>query len=211
MIPWRWGRFLGLTVAGLAPTASQLTKIGKIVSHIELPVKLLDYFLRCNKSNINQPAGCRLCSRARESWFESTNDLADETYATLAMQVEKGLHLFTELPTTSSERTCMTACRLHKNQKSSSSLSRLTKKVNWQESAAKKRICSKEHVVAVTKAQKIEVTIGVKKIIFENWPWGRWPDSVAINEDIQIAYAFTGKRSTNRDEGLLEKEKEANE
>jgi len=138
MIPWRWGRFLGLTVAGLTPTASQLTKIGKIVSHIELPVKLLDYFLRCNKSNINQPAGCRLCSRARESWFESTNDLADETYATLAMQAEKGLHQFTELPTTSSERTCMTACRLHKNQKSSSSLSRLTKKVNWQESAAKK-------------------------------------------------------------------------
>jgi len=66
-------------------------------------------------------------------------------------------------------------------------------------------------MVAVAKAQKIEVTVPVKKIIFKNWLWGRRPDGVAINEDIQIAYAFTGKRSTNRDEGFLEKEKEANE
>jgi len=120
MIPWRWRRFLGLTVAGLSPTASQLTKIGKISSHVELPAKLLGYILRCNKSNINHPAGCRLCSRARKSRFQSTNDLANETYATSAVQAEKGLQQFTELPTTSSESTCMTACRLHKNQKSSS-------------------------------------------------------------------------------------------
>jgi len=56
------------------------------------------------------------------------------------------------------------------------------------------RICSKNQVAQ--KAQDIEVTIPVKKIqesrnnldpgsFFENRFWGRRPDGVAINEDVQ--------------------------
>jgi len=56
-IPWRRRRRLGMAVAGNTPTASFLTKIGKI-----------------------QSAGCRLCKIAREARGESTDGLADETH-----------------------------------------------------------------------------------------------------------------------------------
>jgi len=47
---------------------------------------------------------------------------------------------------------------------------------------------------------------------FVNRFWGRRPDGVAINEALKIVYMLTLKRSTNRDEGLLEvKDAEANE
>ena len=57
-IPWKLMRQLGIAVAGNTPTASFLTKIGKI-----------------------QSAGCRLCRIAREARGESTDGLADETHA----------------------------------------------------------------------------------------------------------------------------------
>jgi len=38
---------------------------------------------------------------------------------------------------------------------------------------------------------------------FVNCLWGRRPDGVAINEDLQIVYIFGFKRSTDRDEGFL--------
>ena len=42
--------------------------------------------------------------------------------------------------------------------------------------------------------------------------WGRRPDGVTINEDLQIVYILASKRSTDRDEGFLEvKKAEANE
>ena len=42
--------------------------------------------------------------------------------------------------------------------------------------------------------------------------WGRRPDGVAINEDLQIVFISEFKGSTDRDEGFLEaKEAEANE
>jgi len=73
------------------------------------------------------------------------------------------------------------------------------------------RICSKEE--QAEKTQDIEATITVKKSqearsnldpgsFFENHIWGRRPDGVAINEDMQIVYNLEFKRSTDRDEGF---------
>ena len=56
-IPWRLRRRLGMVVEGNTPTASFLTKIGKMKS-----------------------AGCRLCKTAQEARGESTDGLADETH-----------------------------------------------------------------------------------------------------------------------------------
>jgi len=42
--------------------------------------------------------------------------------------------------------------------------------------------------------------------------WGRQPDGVEINEDMQMVYILEFERSTRRDEGFLEvKKAEANE
>ena len=56
-IPWRRRRRLGMAVAGNTPTASFLTKTGKM-----------------------QSAGCRLCKIAREARGESIDGLANETH-----------------------------------------------------------------------------------------------------------------------------------
>jgi len=83
-------------------------------------------------------------------------------------------------------------------------------------------ICSNEKLAE--KAQDIKVTISVKESqaarynldpesFFVNRFWGRRPGGVAINEALQIRVGYTlkFKRSTDRDEGLLEvKEEEAN-
>ena len=64
------------------------------------------------------------------------------------------------------------------------------------------------------KAQGIEVTIPGKnsqeagynldpQSFFFNCFWGRRPDGVAINEDLQIVYILEFKWSTDRDEGFL--------
>jgi len=92
--------------AGNMPTDSFLTKIGKM-----------------------QSAGCRLCKIAREARGESTDSLADETHGHINSAGAKEWQQQLRLPTTPSGGTCMTACTLHKSQKASSCLSRLTKKV----------------------------------------------------------------------------------
>ena len=56
-IPWQRRRRFGIAVAENTPTASLLTKIGKM-----------------------QSAGCRLCRIAREARGESTDGLVDETH-----------------------------------------------------------------------------------------------------------------------------------
>jgi len=56
-IPWHRRRRLGMSLAGNMPTASFLTKIGKM-----------------------QSAGYRLCKIAREARGESTDGLADKTH-----------------------------------------------------------------------------------------------------------------------------------
>jgi len=106
-IPLRRRRRLGVVVAGNMPTASFLTKIGKM-----------------------QSAGCWLCKIAREARGESTDGLVDETHTvTSTVQAAKEWQQQLRLPTTPSGGTCMTACTLHKSQNASSSLSRLKKKV----------------------------------------------------------------------------------
>jgi len=117
----------------------------------------------------------------------------------------------------------MIACTLHKSQRASSSLSRLTKNVHISTLCRREkflRICSKEDLTE--KAQDIEVTIPVKKSqeaqynldpesFFLNRFWGRRTDGVAINVALQIACILEFKQSTHRDEGFLEvKDEEAN-
>jgi len=96
-----------MAVAENTPTASFLTKIGKM-----------------------QSAGCRLCRIAREARGESTDGLADETHGHINSAGCEGMATTVTAAHHSIWRhTCMTACTLHKSQKASSSLSRLTKKV----------------------------------------------------------------------------------
>jgi len=97
-----------MAVAGNTPTASFLTKIGKM-----------------------QSAGCRLCRIAREARGESTDGLADDTHGHINSAGCEGMAttvtaVHHSIPPAG---TCMTACTLHKSQRASSSLSRLTKKV----------------------------------------------------------------------------------
>ena len=89
-----------MVVAGITPTANFLTKIGKV-----------------------QSAGCRLCRMAREARGESTDGLAAETHGHINSAGCEGM------ATNPCGGSCLTACMLHKTQKASSSLSRLTKKV----------------------------------------------------------------------------------
>ena len=70
-IPWRRRRRLGMAVAGNMPTASFLTKIGKM-----------------------QSAGCRLCKIAREARCENTDGLADETHGHISRLRRNGNNSF---------------------------------------------------------------------------------------------------------------------
>jgi len=67
-IPWQRSRRLGMVVAGNTPTASFLTKIGKM-----------------------QSAGCWLCRIAREARGESTEGLAAETHGHINSAGCKGM------------------------------------------------------------------------------------------------------------------------
>jgi len=97
---------LGMTVAGNTPTASFLTKIGKI-----------------------QSARCRLFKIAREARGESTDGLANETHGHINSAGCEGMATTVTAAHHSISNTCMTPCTLHKSQKASSSLSPFTKKV----------------------------------------------------------------------------------
>ena len=65
---WQRRRRLGMAVAGNTPTASFLTKMGKM-----------------------QSAGCRLCRIAREARGESTDGLTDETHGHINSAGCKGM------------------------------------------------------------------------------------------------------------------------
>jgi len=105
-IPWQRRRRLGMAVVENTPTASFLTKVGKM-----------------------QSAGCRLCRIAPEARGERTDGLAAETHGHINSAGCEGMAMTVTAATTPSGGTCMTACMLHKSLKASSSLSRLTKKV----------------------------------------------------------------------------------
>jgi len=190
-----------MVVAGNTPTASFLTKIGKM-----------------------QSAGCRLCRLLREARGESTDGLADETHGHINSAGCKGMATTITAVHHSIWRHLYD--NMHAAQKPKSKLKFVTpdKESNmstlWRREEFL-RICSKEELAE--KAQDIERTIPVKKSqetrynldpgsCFVNCFWGRRPDGVAINQALKIVYILESKQSTDRDEGFLEvKDAEAHE
>jgi len=168
---------LGMAVAGNTPTASFLTKIGKM-----------------------QSAGCQLCRIAREARGESTDGLADETHghvnsagcegmATTVTAAHRSIwrHLYDSMHAAQKPKSKLKFVTLDKG----SNLSTLWRREEFL------RICSKEDLTE--KAQDIEGTIPVKKSqevrynldpgsFFVNRFWGRRPEGVAINEALKIVY-----------------------
>ena len=200
-IPWKRRRRLGMAVAGNTPTASFLTKIGKI-----------------------QSAGCRLCSIARGARGESTDSLAAETHGHINSAGCEGMattvtaahhsiwrHLYDSMHTAQKTKSKLKLATLDKD----SNMSALWRREEFL------RICSQEELAE--KAQDIEVTKPVKKShearynldpgpFFENCFWGRRLDGIAIYQALQIVCILEFKRSTDRDERfLVVKEAEANE
>jgi len=174
-LPWRRKRRLGMAVAGNTPTASFLTKIGKM-----------------------QSAGCRLCKIAREARDESTDGLADETHGHIDSAGCEGMATTVTAAHHSIWRHLYDSMHAVQKLKSNLKFVKLDKESNmstlWRREEFL-RICSKEKLAE--KAQDIEVTIPVKKSqearynlepgsFFVNRFWGRRPDGVAINEALKI-------------------------
>ena len=67
-IPWKRRRRMGMAVAGVTPTGSWLTKIGKLPA-----------------------TGCRLCKRAREARGDSTQELPNGTHHHINSAVCEGM------------------------------------------------------------------------------------------------------------------------
>jgi len=179
-----------MAVAGNTPTASFMTKIGKM-----------------------QSAGYQLCKIAQEARGESTDGLADETHGHINSAGCEGMATTVTAAHHSIWRYLYDS--MHATQKPTSKLKFVTidKESNtrmlWRREEFL-RICSKEELAE--KAQDIEVTIPVKKSqetrynldpgsFFVNRFWGRRPDRVAIDEALKIVYILELKRSTDRDEG----------
>jgi len=173
---------------------------------------------------VNQSAGCRLCTIAREAQGESADGLADETHDHINSAVCEGM-----ATTVTAAHRSIWSClydSMHAAQEPKSKLKFVTldKESNmstlWQREEFL-RICSKEELAE--KAQDIEVTILVKKSqetrynlnpgsFFVKHFWGRRPDGDAINEALKIVYILEVRWSTDKDEGFLEvKDAEANE
>jgi len=171
-IPWQRRRQLEMAVAGNTPTASFLTKIGKM-----------------------QSAGCRLCRIAREARGESTNGLADETHghinsagckgmATTVMAAHHSIwkHLYDSMHATQKPKSKLKFGKLKfVTLDKQSNMSTLWRREEFL------RIYNKEELAE--KAQDIEVTIPVKKSqearynldsgsFFVNRFWGRRLDGV---------------------------------
>jgi len=96
-----------MTVAGNKPTASFLTKIGKM-----------------------QSAGCRLCRIAREARGESTDCLADEKYGLINSAGCEGIATALTAAHHSICRHLYDSMHAAQKPKSKLSLSRLTRKVS---------------------------------------------------------------------------------
>jgi len=192
-ILWKQRRRFGVAVAGNTPTASFLTKIGKM-----------------------QTAGCWLCRIARETRGESTDSLAAETHGHINSAGCEGMAATVTAAHHSVWRHLYDSMHAAQKQKRKLKFVMLDKgtimSTMWRREEFL-RICSKEKLTE--KAQDIETTLPVEKSqearynldpgsFFENCFWGRQPDGVAIHEDMQIAYNLDFKRSTDRDEGFLE-------
>jgi len=193
-IPWQRRRRLGMAVAENTPTASFLTKIGKM-----------------------QSAGRRLCRVAREARRESTDGLAAETHghinsagceelATTVTAAHHSIwrHLYDSMHAAQKLKSKLKFITLDKEL---SNLSTLWRREEFL------RICRK--VELADKAQDTEVTIPVKnsqetrhnlnpESFFVNHFWGRRPDGVAINEALQIVHILEFEGSTDRNMGFLD-------
>ena len=132
---------LGVVVAGITPTASFLTKIGKM-----------------------QSAGCRLCRIAREARGESTDSLADEIHGHINSAGCEGMattvtaahhsiwgHLYDSMHAAQKPKSKLKFVTLDKE----SNMSTLWRRAEFL------RICNKEELAE--KAQDIKVTIPVKR------------------------------------------------
>ena len=189
-----------MAVAENTPTASFLTKIGKM-----------------------QSAGCRLCRIAREARGKSTDGLAAEAHGHINIAGCEGKATTVTAAHHSIWRHLYDGMHAAQKPKSKLKFVTLDKESNmstlWRREEFL-RICSKEDLAE--KAQDIEVTIPVKKCqearynldpesFFGNRFWGRRLDGVAIHKALQIGYILEFQRSTDRDEGFLEvKKAEAN-
>ena len=159
-----------MAVAGITPTVSQLTKICKM-----------------------QSGGCWLCRIVRHVRGESTDSLAVKPYGHINSSGYEGMattvtaahhsifkHLYDSMHAAQKSKRKLKFVTLDKE----SNMSTLRRREEF------RRICSKEYLV--TMAQKIEVTMPVKKsqqtrynfepvTVVVNRFWGRRPDGVAIN------------------------------
>jgi len=89
-VPWQRRRRLRMAAAGITPTASFLTKIGKMQSAgCRLCRIARASFL--NKIGKMQSAGCRLCRIAREARGDSTGGLAAKTHGHINSAGCKGM------------------------------------------------------------------------------------------------------------------------
>jgi len=149
-------RRLGMAVAGNTPTASLLTKIGKMLS-----------------------AGCLLCRIAREARGESTDGLAFETHSHISSAGCEGMATTVSAAHHSIWRHLCNS--MHAAQKPKSKLKFLMLEKCSNMSALWRReeflrICRKEELGE--KAKDIEVTILVEKSQEAHF-WGKRPDGVA--------------------------------
>ena len=133
-------RRLGMAVAGNTPTASFLTKIGKM-----------------------QSAGCRLCRIAREARGESTDGLAAETHIHINSAGCKGMATTVTAAHHSIWRHLYDSMHFTQKPKSKFKFVTLDKQSNMSTLRRREefiRICSKE---LAEKAQDIKITIPVTK------------------------------------------------
>jgi len=156
-IPWQRRRRLGVAVAGNMPTASFLTKIGKM-----------------------QSAGCRLCRITRESRGESTDGLADETHGHINSAGCEGLATTVTAAHHSIWRHLYDSMHAAQKPKSKLKFVTLDKESNmntlWRREEFL-RICSKEDLKDIL----VEVTIPVKKIESQEARYNLYPGSFFVN------------------------------
>jgi len=151
-----------MEVAGNTPTASFLTKIGKM-----------------------QSAGCQLCKTAREARGESTNGLGNETHGHINSAGCEGMATTVTAAHNSILRHLYDNMHAVQNPKSKLKFVTLDKERNMSTLWGREeflRICSKEELVE--KGRDIEMTILLKKsqetrynldpgFFFVNCFWGR--------------------------------------
>ena len=130
-----WGSFLSIIDRWLKLVGTYIFFFLEFRSLKKSPKKLCtNLSLSCSEHS--QPSLAGYCEHDmdgglgrvfRHDWIWGPLDLF---WHFITKKIARGT-VWVYLPTTPSGGTCMTACTLHKSQRASSSLSRLTKKVTW--------------------------------------------------------------------------------